>query len=240
VTALHFPAEVAVGEVDWQDAQEPGGWGHLLAIGVVDVPDGTPVNLDVCAVAEVGVYGPDQSQRVTWEQERPDRAALNTRSIWGGQGDTGYYVSDSTAVVDLEFTRGLPASGVRSLAVKTEIVLGSFPAVAHLAPGLRHLTSTADCLDDQALSVVADLPALESLQLYGGSFTADGLQRLARLQNLQDLHIEKQGLPPSAFRFAASMPGLTRLTGPDEIPGSPMTPAELEQLRGMLPRIRVC
>jgi hypothetical protein len=35
VTALRFPAEIAVGEVWWEDAREPGGWGHLLAIGVV-------------------------------------------------------------------------------------------------------------------------------------------------------------------------------------------------------------
>ena len=37
MTALRFPAEAAVGEVDWEDAREPGGWGHLLAIGVVEV-----------------------------------------------------------------------------------------------------------------------------------------------------------------------------------------------------------
>jgi len=40
VTALRFPAEIAVGEVWWEDAREPGDWGHLLAIGVVEVPDG--------------------------------------------------------------------------------------------------------------------------------------------------------------------------------------------------------
>ena len=52
--------------------------------------------------------------------------------------------------------------------------------------------------------------------------------------------MEKEGLPPSAFQFAASVPGLTRLTGPDEIPDRPMTPAGVDQLRGMLPHIRVC
>jgi len=55
VTALRFPAEIAVGEVEWEDAREPGGWGHLLAIGVVEVLDGTAVMLEVSDVAEVSV-----------------------------------------------------------------------------------------------------------------------------------------------------------------------------------------
>jgi hypothetical protein len=74
---------------------------------------------------------------------------------------------------------------------------------------------TLDWLDNDALAVVAELLALESLQLYLGSFTE---RRLGRLQNLRDLHIERAGVPPSAFRFAASMPKLTRQAGPDEIP----------------------
>ena len=55
MTALRFPAEIAVGEVWWEDAREPGGSGHLLAIGVVEVPDGTAVSLSVYTVAEVSV-----------------------------------------------------------------------------------------------------------------------------------------------------------------------------------------
>jgi hypothetical protein len=70
--------------------------------------------------------------------------------------------------------------------------------------------------------------------------TTPGPSSRTCLRNLRDLHIEKEGLPPSAFQFAASMPGLTRLTGPDEIPDRPMTPAGVDQLRGMLPHIRVC
>lgn len=57
MTALRFPAEIAVGEVWWQDAREPDGSGHLLAIGVVEVPDGTAVDLSVYTVAEVSVSG---------------------------------------------------------------------------------------------------------------------------------------------------------------------------------------
>jgi hypothetical protein len=59
VTALRFPADIAVGEVSW-DPGEPGGWGHLLAIGVVEVPDGTAVSLTVYPVAKVSVFGGDQ------------------------------------------------------------------------------------------------------------------------------------------------------------------------------------
>jgi hypothetical protein len=61
VAALRFPAEIAVGEVWWQDASEAGGWGHLLATGVVEVPDGTAVRLEVEDVARVGVCGRDQA-----------------------------------------------------------------------------------------------------------------------------------------------------------------------------------
>jgi hypothetical protein len=38
---LQFPADTAVGEVWCEGAREPGGSGHRLAIGVVQVPDGT-------------------------------------------------------------------------------------------------------------------------------------------------------------------------------------------------------
>jgi hypothetical protein len=71
-------------------------------------------------------------------------------------------------------------------------------------------------LDDDALSAIADLPALEDLSLLGGSYTGHGLQQLPRLRQLRHLHIEREGLTPSMFRFAAAMPALTRLTGPDE------------------------
>jgi hypothetical protein len=55
VTSLRFSAEVAVGEVGWENAR-----GSLA--------DGTPVDLAIAAVAEVGVYGPGRAARVTWDQ----------------------------------------------------------------------------------------------------------------------------------------------------------------------------
>jgi hypothetical protein len=316
VTALRFPAEIAVGEVWWEDAREPGGWGHLLAIGVVEVPDGTAVSLSVSVVAEVGVYGRDQAlgmfiterqpdpagtgslpavprrrrgvrqarprrygrsrERVTWLQGMPDSALRNTRSIWGGPGEQSYYVGYGEEAVDLEFIRGLPADSVFDLSLAGDVIPASFAAVAHLAPGLRDLSACIDNpgddapsviaeltalerlslaghsghsapeddpllrLDDHALSVIADLPALASLSLLGGSYTEHGLQQLSRLRTLRHLHIERDGLTPSMFRFAAAMPALTELEGLDEYPDNPWTPAQVDQLRAMLPHISVC
>jgi hypothetical protein len=300
VTALRFPAGIAVGEVFW-DPADPGEWGHLLAIGVVEVPDGTAVSLTVYPVAEVSVFGGDQpfgifpieatsagtgpqpavplSQRllrrarparhewrVTWHHEMPDRALLNTRSIWG---DAGYSVAAGKDPVDLEFIRGLPVDSVYSLSVGN-IVPASFAAVAHLAPGLLRLDLYIDNLDEAVPSVIANLTALESLALYGdsaiedgpgllndhtlsliadlpnleylslmdGSYTEHGLRQLIRLPKLRHLHIERAGLTAPMFRFAADMPALTNLTGLDEFgDDGPMPPAEVAQVQAMLPHI---
>jgi hypothetical protein len=300
VTALRFPAGIAVGEVFW-DPADPGEWGHLLAIGVVEVPDGTAVSLTVYPVAEVSVFGGDQpfgifpieatsagtgpqpavplSQRllrrarparhewrVTWHHEMPDRALLNTRSIWG---DAGYSVAAGRDPVDLEFIRGLPVDSVYSLSVGN-IVPASFAAVAHLAPGLLRLDLYIDNLDEAVPSVIANLTALESLALYGdsaiedgpgllndhtlsliadlpnleylslmdGSYTEHGLRQLIRLPKLRHLHIERAGLTAPMFRFAADMPALTNLTGLDEFgDDGPMPPAEVAQVQAILPHI---
>jgi hypothetical protein len=314
VTALRFPAEIAVGEVWWEDAREPGGWGHLLAIGVVQVPDGTAVSLSVNVVAEVTVGGQVSGwlapagmapvgtgsmpavprrrrrarrarpaeyerspERVTWRRGMPDSAVRNTRSIWGGPGEGGYSLEHGEEAVDLEFIGGLPADSVFSLRLIGDIVPASFPVVAHLAPGLRQLGVDLDdlgddapsviagltgleslnlsggsasdddpasrtdgnCrLDDHALSVIAGLPALEYLSLLGGAYTEQGLQQLGRLRTLRHLHVEREDLTAAMFQFAATMPSLTRLTGPDEFgEDGPMPPAEVDQLRAMLPHV---
>jgi hypothetical protein len=290
VTALRFPAEIAVGEVHWEDALEPGGWGHLLAIGVVEVPDGTAVRLEVNDVAEVRVSnrvgggwaapagtarppavlsGPAR-ERVTWQRGMPDSALRNNRSIWGEPGKESCSVEYGAEAVDLEFIRGLPAGGVFELSL-SDVVPASFAAVAHLAPGLRDLCVYIDNLgddvpaviaeltalerltlaghyapedgpslrlDDHALSAIADLPALEDLSLLGGSYTEHGLQQLRRLPQLRHLHIERESLTAPMFRFAAAMPALTRLAGLDEFgDDGPMPPAEVDQVRAMLPHI---
>jgi hypothetical protein len=286
---LRFPAEIAVGEVWWEDVREPGGWGHLLAIGLVEVPDGTAVRLSVYTVAEVSVSSRQAGwaapagtsprpavpprrvqERVTWHREMPDRVLRNNRGIWGGSGEESCSIGSGEEAVDLEFIRGLPADSVSELNLG-EVVSGSFAAVAHLAPGLRDLSVYIDDLgeaapsviaeltalqrlslagndapedgpssrlDDHALSVIADLPALEALSLLGGSYTEHGLQQLRRLPKLRHIHIERDGLSPSMFHFAATMPALTRLTGLDEFgDDGPMRPAEVDQVRAMLPHI---
>lgn len=296
VRALRFPAEIAVGEIRWEDAREPDGWAHLLAIGVVEVPDGTAVNLHVYTVAEVSVSGQPggiyavpagtesppavrprrrrdrrSRERVTWHRGMPDSALRNNRSIWGGPGEVSYSVARGEEAVDLEFIRGLPADSVYDLTVGG-VVPSTFAAVAHLAPGLRRLCVYLDNLDDDAASVIADLTALESLALVGnsaiedgpgrlnddalsaiadlpaleylalmdGSYTEHGLQQLSRLPKLRHLHIEREGLTAPMFGFAAAMPALTRLSGLDEFgDDGPMPPAEVDQVRVMLPHITV-
>jgi len=169
MTALRFPAEIAVGEVWWEDAREPDGSGHLLAIGVVEVPGGTAVDLSVYTVAEVSVSGQPggmfvvpagtgsppavplrrrhrrrSRERVTWQRGMPDSVLRNNRSIWGGPGDLSYSVASGEEAVDLEFIRGLPADSVFDLSVG-RVDPDSFAAVAHLAPGLRRLGVTKAC-----------------------------------------------------------------------------------------------
>jgi hypothetical protein len=259
---------MAVGEVWWEDDDEYE-WGHLLAIGAVEVPDGTAVRLSVRVVAEVGVFVGDQ-ESVTWQPGMPDSVLRNNRSIWG---EHSYYISSGDGGVDLEFIRGLPRDSVFDLSVDGEVVpVGSFAAVAHLAPGLQELSVNLDDLgpdapsviaeltalqslallgapadedgharlDDHALSVVADLPAVESLTLGDGTYTEHGLQQLGRLRTLRHLHVERGGLTASMFRFAATMPSLTRLSGVNEfLDDGPMPPAEIAQLRAMLPHVIV-
>lgn len=239
MAALRFPADFAVGELWWKNAPERGGSGLLLALGVVEVPNDTTVTLSVGAVAEVAVYGRDGKPRLIWERQ-PAGSTGNDRSIWGEPGESRFYVRAGEQAVDLKFLRALPADSVAELELWEEIRPSSFSAVAHLAPGLRHLMITLDCLDDDGLAIVAELHALESLRVCGGRFTEHGLQRLRGLRSLRHLHIERAGLPPSAFAFGASMPELNRLTGPDETFDLPMSAADVDKLRAMLPRVKVC
>ena len=145
--------------------------------------------------------------------------------------------------MDLEFIRGLPADSVCGLSVgradpgsfaavahlapglrrlgvylgnlgdDAASVIASLTALESLALYGDPATDEGRRLDDHALSVIADLPALEYLSLLDGSFTGHGLQQLARLPKLRHLHIEREGLTVPMFRFAATMPALTRLTG---------------------------
>jgi hypothetical protein len=228
VTALQFPAEIAVGEVSWEDARESGGWGHQLAIGAVDVPDGTAASL---------YAGSDY-----------DEEAVDLEFIRGLPADSVFDLSLTGNFVPASFAAVAHlAPGLRALSVSIDELGAEAPAVIAELTALERLSLAGHSapedgpslwLDDHALSVVAGLPALESLSLLGGSYTEHGLQQLRRLRKLRHLHMEREDVTPSMFRFAAVMPALTRLTGLDEFgDDGPMPPAEVDQVRAMVPHI---
>jgi hypothetical protein len=230
VTALRFPAEIAVGEVWWEEDRETGSWGHLPAIGVVEVPDGTAVLLD--------------------GGRRYSEEAVDLEFIRGLPADSVFELNLTGGVVPASFAAVTHlAPGLRDLSVYIDDLGAEAPSVIAELTALQRLSLAGHSdpedgpslrLNDHALAVIADLPALEALSLLGGSYTERGLQQLSRLPRLRHLHIERDGLTPSMFGFAATMPALTELEGLDEYPGNPWTPAEVEQLRAALPHISVC
>ena len=159
------------------------------------------------------------------------------------------------SVSDLSLGRRRPGSfaavahlapGLRRLGLYLDNLGDDAPSVIADLTALESLALYGDSamdealarLDDHALSVIADLPALEYLALLDGSYTEHGLRQLRRLPKLRHLHIEREGLTAPMFRFAAAMPALTRLTGLDEFgDDGPMPPAEVDQVRAMLPHI---
>ena len=158
------------------------------------------------------------------------------------------------SVSDLSVGRVVPGSfaavahltpGLRSLGVYLDNLGDDAPSVIAELKALESLRLYGDSatdegrrLDDRALFMVAGLPALEYLALLDGAYTEQGLRQLVRLQNLRHLHIEREGLTAPMFRFATAMPALTTLTGLDEFgEDGPMPPAEVQQVRAMLPHI---
>ncbi len=185
------------------------------------------------------------------------------RSYYAGHGEEAVDLEfirglPADSVFDLSVGDIVPASftavahlapGLRDLSVYLDDLGAEAPSVIADLTALERLSLAGHSapedgpslrLDDRALSVIADLPALESLSLLGGSYTEHGLQQLRRLPKLRHLHIEREGLTAPMFRFAAVMPALTRLSGLDEFgDDGPMPPAEVEQVRAMLPHIIV-
>ena len=90
MTALQSPAGVAVGEVSWEDARRPGGWGHQLAIGVINVPDGTAVQLNA------GKPGTAERGSLTTFSQA-NRTAPDAGGQPGSQTDPGRRFQISTA-----------------------------------------------------------------------------------------------------------------------------------------------
>ena len=137
-----------------------------------------------------------------------DSAVLNTRSIWGEPGKESYRVEHGDEAVDLEFIRGLPADSVAELSLG-DVVPASFAAVAHLAPGLRSLGLYLDDLGDDAMPVIAELTALESLRLSGdddgpGRLDDHALSAIADLPALQYLALLDGSTPSMACSSCAA------------------------------------
>jgi hypothetical protein len=190
------------------------------------VPEGAQVELSVGDVVAVEVLGPGPTGELVWELGNAD-LPVDLSAPW----PKSYSVREGEVPVDLEFLRDLPAGAVTQLALADNIVAASFPAISHLGPGLLHLRLVLSGLDDGMLALVSGLRALESLQIYGGAFTEQGLQQISGLPRLNRLHVEMEGLRPSAFTFAAEMPNLVQLSGPDETPDQPWTATDVNQLR---------
>ncbi len=150
MTALRFPAESAVGELWWEDDPETGRWGHQLAIGMVEVPDGTAVQLNA------GRHGGD---------------AVDLEFIRGLPADSVFDLSVGDIVPASFAAVAHLAPGLRGLGRLPRRPRRGCPVRDRGTDGPRNrcrFTATHGPedgpslrLDDHALSVIADLPALE-------------------------------------------------------------------------------
>jgi hypothetical protein len=225
---LRFPTEIAVGELWWEDGRESGRWGHQVAIGAAEVPDGAAVRLN----AGRDHFDGGPAVDLDFIRDLPADSVFELNL-------TGDFIPASFAAV------AHLAPGLRNLSVHIDELGAEAPSVIAELTALERLSLSGNDgpedgpslrLDDHCLTVISALPVLESLSLLGGSYTRHGLQQLRRLPTLRHLHIEREDLTASMFRFAAGMPALTRLTGLDEFgDDGPMLPAEVNQVRAMLP-----
>ena len=185
---------------------------------------------------------PGESHSVEYGEE-----AVDLEFIGGLPADSVFELSLSDVVPASFAAVAHLAPGLRGLGLFLDDLGDDAPSVIAELTGLESLRLYGNDgpddgpslrLQDHALSVIADLPALEYLALLGGSYTGHGLQQLRRLPALRHLHIERENLTAPMFQFAAAMPALTRLTGLDEFgDDGPMPPAEVDQVRAMLPHI---
>lgn len=203
---LTFPTDRIVGDLDF-----PGAWdpvhGPFLATGTVTVPDDQDIRLHVHAITDVTASG---------------------HGSWTINDDPAH------TIADLAFLADLPPNVIHALDLR-RVDPATFPAVRHLAPGLRSLALAVSGLSDQVLPHIAELTSLTSLQTFGNYFTDDGVQQLATLTALEDLYLEEQTLSAAAFAFASRLPRLRRL-GLQDVP---LAQDELAALKRQLPGVDV-
>jgi hypothetical protein len=227
VARLGFPDDQIVGTLDWPRYRaEP-----VLASGVVTVPDGVEISLNVNLIESV---------------RRTDTPLINSRLTIHGTESPGEPVSPDDSAesweitgsgepADLAFLRQLPGDAITNLHLQAPIVPGSFAAVTHLTPGLRRLYLGWTDLTDDALDSVSQLRGLVYLQTWSNQFTDHGVQQLAALTELESLYLEEETLTAAAFAFAARLPRLTRL-GLQDVP---ITADEVAELRLRLPGVGI-
>ncbi len=145
-----------------------------------------------------------------------------------------WQASGDGSPVDIDFLTRLAPTTLTSLTLG-RVTPGSYPAVAHLAPGLRSIHLSWSELTDDMLPHLAKLTRLESLQTYGNFFTDDNVQVLSSLTDLVSLCLEEETLTASAFRFARRLPRLKSLSLQDV----QISDTEILQLRAALPGVHV-
>lgn len=228
---LIFPAGQAMGTLEWLGS----GVAPVLASGVVTVPDGVEVSLDVSVIESVRrTDAQDRSVYITLTTQRQN-ADGSVESEVGDDPEESWELTGGSQPADLSFLRQLPADSITNLHLQAPILADSFAAVTHLAPGLRKLYLARADLDDDALAHVSKLEGLVYLQAWGNRFTDRGVQQLAALTSLQSLYLEEETLSAAAFDFAVSLPHLSRL-GVQDVP---LTDVELAELRRRLPGVNV-
>ena len=251
MTALRFPAEIAVGEVRWEDALEPGGWGHLLATGVVVVPDGTAVTLEVKDVAEVTVSNRDQAGGGMFTVGAGSMPAVPRRRRRIRRAHRARYRRSHERVT---WRRGMPDSALRNNRSiwgepgneSYSVEYGHEPVDLEFIRGLP-----ADSVFELSLSevvpasfaAVAHLaPGLRGLGLFLDDFGDDAPSVIAELTSLESLRLYGNWDPedgPSlrlddhALSAIAGLPDLESLS----LLGGSYTEHGLQQLR-RLPKLR--
>jgi hypothetical protein len=223
--SLRFPSDKAVGTLEWLGSRHAV---PMLASGVVTAPDEAEVSLDVMLIESVRrVVG---AHRAVHSSLRVQSSGPDGPAEYLSEDSESWEITGSTQPVDLGFLRNLPADSITDLRLQSPIVAESFPAVAHLAPGLRRLYLAWSDLADDALPTVAALQGLVYLQSWGNHFTDSGVQQLASLSRLESLFLEEETLSAAAFDFTAGLPHLARLGLQDVA----LSAAELTELRQRL------
>jgi hypothetical protein len=223
---LTFPSGQAVGTLDWAGS----GAAPVLASGVVTVPDGVEIALDVKVIESVRRTDGHGAFHSTLTNKRLNADGSEDSEV-RQDSDQSWEITGGSQPADLEFLRQLPADSITDLHLSAPIVPGSLAAVTHLALGLRKLYLAWADLPDDALAHVSKLDGLMYLQTWGNRFTDRGVQQLAALSRLESLYLEEETLSAAAFDFAVRLPHLSRL-GVQDVP---LTEAELAELRRRLP-----